>query len=84
MCCCCTSRRQGRVDAAMRTAIATLPGELSAASPWNQGRETSGHATFRVDTAIAGYLRDPHSPWQRGSTENTNGRLRQYRPKAPT
>ena len=69
------------VDEAMRRAIATLPGELFRTITWDQGAEMARHANFTVATGIPIYFCDPHSPWQRGSNENTNGLLRQYMPK---
>jgi IS30 family transposase len=70
------------VDQAMRHAIAKLPRELFRTITWDQGKEMVRHAAFTIDTGIQVYFCDPHSPWQRGSNENTNGLLRQYMPKS--
>ena len=69
------------VRAAMTAKILTLPETLRRSLTWDQGKEMSSHARFSIDTGCPVYFCDPHSPWQRGSNENTNGLLRQYFPK---
>ena len=75
----------GRTAEAVRDALArqivTLPTQLRRSLTWDRGKEMSEHVRFTVETGVPVYFCDPHSPWQRGSNENTNGLLRQYFPK---
>jgi len=74
-------RDAATVRDAMIEAITSLPARLRQSLTWDQGQEMARHKEITVATDLDIYFCDPHSPWQRGTNENTNGLLRQYFPK---
>jgi IS30 family transposase len=76
-----SSRDSSTVIKALSQHIRKLPMELRRSLTWDRGAEMHQHQLFSLDTKLKVYFCDPHSPWQRGSNENTNGLLRQYFPK---
>jgi len=74
-------RTSARVCALIAKKIRTLPRHLAVSLTWDRGKEMAGHRQFSIATGVQVYFCDPHSPWQRGSNENTNGLLRQYFPR---
>src|SRR5688500_18409974 len=69
------------VRAALTRQVSKMPAELRRTLTWDQGKEMAEHVRFSTDTKMVVYFCDPHSPWQRGTGENTNGLLRQYFPR---
>ena len=74
-------RGTDQVAEAMVEAMSGLPETLRRTLTWDQGHEMTSHAKIAEATGLDIYFCDPHSPWQRGTNENTNGLLRQYFPK---
>ena len=75
------SKDTAAVVAALSRQIRRLPTSLRRSLTWDRGLEMAKHKTFTVATNVKVYFCDPHSPWQRGTNENTNRLLRQYLPK---
>jgi IS30 family transposase len=73
--------RAATFDAALRKLVRRLPKEMAKSITYDRGKEMSNHQSFTIDTKIAVYFCDPHSPWQRGTNENTNGLIRDFFPK---
>jgi IS30 family transposase len=69
------------VVAALSEQIRRLPGTMMATLTWDRGPEMAAHKSFTVATDVSIYFCDPKSPWQRGTSENTNRLLRQYLPR---
>jgi transposase, IS30 family len=74
-------RSSPEVIEVIRRLFAGLPEHMRRSLTWDQGVELAGHATYGLADECPVYFCDPHSPWQRGTNENTNGLLRQYFPK---
>jgi IS30 family transposase len=66
---------------ALASQFTTMPEQLRRSLTWDRGKELAQHAQLKIDTGLAVYFADPHSPWQSATNENTNGLLRQYFPK---
>ena len=75
------NRETVTVVKALTRQIRRLPVSLRRSLTWNRGHELSSHKSFTVATNVKVFFCDPHSPWQRGTNENTNRLLRQYFPK---
>jgi IS30 family transposase len=79
-----SSRVSEQVIGVLSQLAQRLPDHLLRSLTWDCGSELAGHVSFRVATGCPVFFCDPHSPWQRGSNENTNGLLRQYFPRSTT
>ena len=69
---------------AIARTITNLPQQLRQSLTWDRGAEMAQHAQLRIEAGVGGYFCDPHSPWQRGTNENTNGLPGNTFRRAPT
>lgn len=69
------------MNKALAATMTKLPQQLRQSLTWDRGKELAAHAALKAETGTAVYFADPHSPWQRGTNENTNGPLCQYLPR---
>ena len=74
-------KRSAAVIAGVADALRGLPEDARRTVTFDRGSEFAGHAVLDRDLAAKAYFRDPHSPWQKGSVENTNGRVRRFLPR---
>lgn len=77
-------RTSPEVIQVLTTLMSRVPDQIRRSLAWDQGAELARHADFTLATGCPVFFCDPHSPWQRGSNENTNGLLRQYFPRTST
>src|SRR5699024_2116549 len=77
-----TEHTSQKVTGELIDMVSTIPQELRQTVTWDQGSEMSQHARFTMATNTKVYFCDPHSPWQRGTNENTNGLIRDFFPKS--
>ena len=75
-------RTADALNTALTPVLLDLPEYLSLSLTWDQGKEIAGHQALATSTGVDVYVCEPHSPWQRGTNENTNGLVRQWFPKS--
>jgi len=77
------ARTMDALNLAVTAALRTMPDAMKRSLAWDQGKEIHGHEQLAESAGVVVYVCNPHSPWQRGSNENTNGLLRQWLPRSP-
>ena len=75
-------RTADALNTALTPVLLDLPEYFSLSLTWDQGKEIAGHQALAASTGVDVYVCEPHSPWQRGTNENTNGLVRQWFPKS--